>query len=164
MMSRGWEYEGEPLRGRGLVGVSVAVVAIVLLALVVTGCGLGVKRGAASSSAGESVDAVAVNGISRWCLPVATTAAQQAAGLRGSVEPGMVFTFDPPRAQAFFMGGVKRPLTMVWVSGAAVVGVAHMKPLDTTPVEPPGPVSIAVELTPGMWPGGRTVGLAGTCQ
>jgi len=90
------------------------------------------------------------------CVAVALTAAQQVAGLanRPSIPPkeGMAFPFPDAGDRAFTMRDTAVPLSIVWVGpDNNVLGSTALTPNDTTPRPSPGPVILAVELSPQDW-------------
>lgn len=81
-------------------------------------------------------------------------------GLKGRDEvppgTGMLFVYDEPVTNTFWMGGVEVPLSIAWVLGDRVVGVAEMQPCpaagDDCPAYSPGtPFDRAVETTGGAF-------------
>jgi uncharacterized membrane protein (UPF0127 family) len=90
------------------------------------------------------------------CVAVATSVAQQVAGLshRPSIpeKEGMAFPFSRPAAQLFTMKDTAIPLSIVWVgTGGTVLGSTSLTPFDETSKPSPGPIVMAVELSPPDW-------------
>ena len=90
------------------------------------------------------------------CVAVATTVAQQLAGLenRPSLPPreGMAFLFGSPTQQSFTMLQTSFPLAVVWVaSNSQVLGSTTMAPLSKDAYPPPAAITLAVELSPQDW-------------
>ena len=65
-------------------------------------------------------------------VEVADTAATRRTGLMGRPEvppgTGMLFVYDEPVVNTFWMGNVEVPLSIAWVLGDEVVGIAEMQP------------------------------------
>lgn len=65
-------------------------------------------------------------------LEVADDAAERRSGLMGRPDvpcgTGMVFVYDDPVANTFWMGNVEVPLSIAWVLDDRVVAVAEMEP------------------------------------
>ena len=98
------------------------------------------------------------------CVAVAGTVAQQVAGLgnRPSLPPkeGMAFPVAEPAQENFTMKDTSFPLAIVWVGqDAQVLGSANMTPKTTVDYDSPGPITMAVELSPQDW-----APLAGTAK
>jgi uncharacterized protein len=90
------------------------------------------------------------------CLTLATTAAQQDAGLsdRATLPPneGMAFVFGGTATHAFWMKDTHFPLTILWVSGDGQIRGSNLMAPDTTQLyESPGPVATVIELAPQEW-------------
>ncbi|MGA7689713.1 MAG: DUF192 domain-containing protein [Jiangellales bacterium] len=93
-------------------------------------------------------------------VEVADNDAERAAGLMGRDEvpsgTGMVFIYPEPVSNAFWMGNVEVPLSIVWVRDDTVVGLAEMQPCpaadDSCPRYSPGAdYTHAVETTGGTF-------------
>ncbi|MBU3700915.1 MAG: DUF192 domain-containing protein [Acidimicrobiia bacterium] len=161
----------------------------VLLALLLIGCG---SSGSAASSteqrlqeAGFGCRTLTVTGEGRApradCVWVADTPALQGRGLMGVDDPGlggrpgMAFVFDPPVEASFWMKDTPLPLTLVWVGkDGRVLGTRDLEPCSATsgsvctPVSPPGPLSMAIEVPRGRAPAlglvpGASVSLGAPC-
>src|SRR5437870_5209837 len=79
------------------------------------------------------------------CLAVATTVAEQVAGLsnRPSIPPheGMAFPFATADDRSFTMKDTSVPLAITWVgTGAQVLGSTALTPFDQAPKPSPGPI------------------------
>lgn len=78
-------------------------------------------------------------------VEVADTAITQMRGLsgRGSLGEnwGMLFIFDKPSKQSFWMMGMKFPLDIIWISGDTIVGIEKNAPI-------PSGVSIPIFYSP----------------
>jgi uncharacterized membrane protein (UPF0127 family) len=129
----------------------------------VVALGLALALGACSSGGGKTAAlptqhrTLDVNGSpSPICVAVAATVAQQIAGLshRASIpaKEGMAFPFSPAAPQSFTMKDTAIPLSIVWVgTGGTVLGSTSLTPQDETPKPSPGPIVMAVELSPADW-------------
>lgn len=79
-------------------------------------------------------------------VEVADTAEARRTGLMGRADvpagTGMLFVYDEPVVNAFWMGNVEVPLSIAWVLGDEVVGIAEMQPCpaadDSCPRYSPG--------------------------
>ncbi|TMK87587.1 MAG: DUF192 domain-containing protein [Actinobacteria bacterium] len=90
------------------------------------------------------------------CVAVATTVAQQLAGLgsRPSLPPkqGMAFPFGSPSQPHFTMRQTSFPLAIVWVGpNSQVLGSTSMVPLAKDDYPSPAPITLAVEVSPQEW-------------
>ncbi|MCU1448549.1 MAG: hypothetical protein JWP02_719 [Acidimicrobiales bacterium] len=90
------------------------------------------------------------------CAAVATSVAQQVAGLshRPSIpaQEGMAFPFSNAQIESFTMKDTAIPLSIVWVgTGGAGLGSTSLTPFDETSKPSPGPIVMAVELSPPDW-------------
>ena len=103
---------------------------------------------------------VSVGTVGPIVVEVADDAAGRASGLMGrpAVPPGtgMLFVYDDPVTNSFWMGNVEVPLSIAWVRDGRVVGVAEMTPcpaadLSCTPYSPGEPFDLAVETTGGTF-------------
>jgi uncharacterized protein len=96
--------------------------AATVLALLLLGC----------SSDDESGPQVVVGEAAPISLEVADDDAERRVGLMGRAEvppgTGMVFVYDEPVTNPFWMGNVEVPLSIAWVLDDRVVGVAEMQP------------------------------------
>ncbi len=128
---------------------ALAAVAAVVLGLV--GC---------STETPASAPTVVVGAAEPIAVEVADDDAARAAGLMGRDEvppgTGMVFVYPEPVSNAFWMGNVQVPLSIVWVRDHTVVGVAEMQPCpaadDSCPRYSPGAeYTHAVETTGGTF-------------
>ena len=96
-------------------------------------------------------------------VEVATTARQQAAGLRDRAVPpgtGMAFPYPGGRAVRFTMSGVELPLVAVFARGGRVLAVERLAPCAGTVAQcptygPAEPVDLVVEVAPGTLPAAR---------
>lgn len=65
-------------------------------------------------------------GDNTWNVEIASTTTEKALGLSGrdglGENDGMLFLFDRPGVQNFWMKDMKFPLDMIWISGGQVVG------------------------------------------
>jgi len=91
----------------------------------------------------------------RYYAEVASTPEEQAQGLAGRDSlpgtGGMLFPFDPPRIQSFWMRNTRVALDIVWISpNMLVVGVERMDPQSEAPHVPAVPVAFALELLGGQ--------------
>lgn len=96
---------------------------------------------------------------------VADTPAEHQRGLMGRTEvprgTGMVFVFEEPVRGAFWMYQTLVPLSIVWVRGGRVVGVAEMVPCEGTDpagcprYAAPEAYDLAVETTGGFFTDAR---------
>jgi hypothetical protein len=59
---------------------------------------------------------------------------------------GAVFTFYPPRIQAFWMKDTVAPIAIYWLDGDTVLGHDLMAPRTLTSHDPPAPITSAIEL------------------
>ncbi len=102
----------------------------------------------------------ALIGGQEFLLEVADSSLERAVGLQGrkflAPQAGMLFAFDEPAIQSFWMKNTLIPLDLLWVAGGEVVGV-------TTDVQPqpgvatgeltlypsPQPVSTVIEINAG---------------
>lgn len=103
---------------------------------------------------------VSVGTVGPIVVEVADDAAGRASGLMGrpAVPPGtgMLFVYDDPVTNSFWMGNVEVPLSIAWVHDDRVVGTAEMQPCPaadvTCPRYSPGtPYVMAVETTGGTF-------------
>jgi uncharacterized membrane protein (UPF0127 family) len=90
------------------------------------------------------------------CAAVATTVAQQIEGLgnRSSLpsKEAMAFPFGSPSQASFTTRETSFPLAIVWVgSSSQVLGSTTMAPRAQASYTPPGPITLAVELSPQDW-------------
>ena len=90
------------------------------------------------------------------CVAVATTFAQQVAGLgdRSSLPPkeGLAFLFGTPSQPSFTIKDTASPLAIVWVGPSPqVLGSDIMTPRAKDSSTPPAPITLAVELSPQDW-------------
>lgn len=146
------------MRGRLLVTTGVAVAVLV-------GCG---AHGAPVTTPPQ----VAVGSVGPLVVEVADDRAERASGLKGRASvpagTGMAFVYEEPVSNSFWMGDVDVPLSIIWVRGDTVVGVAEMEPCpaaDATCPEytPSTPYDLAVETTGGTFTdAGVTIGDAVT--
>ncbi|MBV8981842.1 MAG: DUF192 domain-containing protein [Acidimicrobiia bacterium] len=145
--------------------------AIVLTCVVAFGaCG---KSGTSVSSLGSQRRRLVVNGQpTSLCLTLATTVAQQGAGLsnRQALPPneGMAFLFGGTAPRAFWMKDTHFPLTILWLAGDGQIRGSNLMAPDTTLLhESPGPIATAIELNPQEWAplaaSARTVTLGPVC-
>jgi len=98
------------------------------------------------------------------CVAIAGTIAQQVNGLGNRpgipAKEGMAFPFAVAAARSFTMKDTSFPLAIVWVGrDAQVLGSANMTPKTTVDYDSPGPITMAVELSPQDW-----APLAGTAK
>ena len=98
------------------------------------------------------------------CVAVAKSLAEQINGLahRPSIPPkeGMAFLFGDAAPQSFDMRDVPFPLSIVWVGDdSKVLGSTAMAPEAPNDYDSPGPITLAVELSPQDW-----TPLAGTAR
>ncbi len=107
------------------------------------------------------------------CVAVATTLAQQVAGLsnRPSIpaKEGMAFLFADADSRSFTMRDTAVPLSIVWVGpDNKVLGSTPLTPNDDVAKPSPGPITLAVELSPQDWSPlaatARTVSLGEACD
>lgn len=68
-------------------------------------------------------------------VEIADTSIAQMRGLSGR-EPldenqGMLFVFDKPSKQSFWMMGMKFPLDIIWISGDTIVGIEKNAPIPS---------------------------------
>jgi uncharacterized membrane protein (UPF0127 family) len=107
------------------------------------------------------------------CVAVAGTLAEQVAGLsnRPSIpaKEGMAFVFADADTRSFTMRDTFIPLSIVWVGPEnKVLGSTSLTPDDKTPKESPGPIFMAVELSPQDWSPiaatARTMSLGEACE
>lgn len=126
----------------------LAVLAPVLLA----GCAVAEREAAGPS--------VVVGDAPPIALEVADDAAERRVGLMGRdtvpAGTGMVFVYDEPVTNSFWMGNVEVTLSIAWVLDDEVVGVAEMAPCpaadDSCPRYSPGTeYNLAVETTGGTF-------------
>ena len=122
-----------------------------------------------------SVDAG--DGSLAWCLLAALTAEQRAQGLMEVTDlqgyEGMVFVYEEPVENAFYMRNTPTPLSIAWVADdGAVVSMTDMEPCEDRegcPTYPPaGPYRYAIEVLQGRLPElgireGSTVRVGGEC-
>ncbi len=122
-----------------------------LLVVAAAGCG---------GAADTSQPSVTVGAAAPIVVEVADTSDERALGLMGRAEvpagTGMVFVYPEPVSNAFWMGNVEVPLSIVWVLGDTVVGLAEMQPClaadETCPRYSPGTLyTHAVETTGGTF-------------
>jgi uncharacterized membrane protein (UPF0127 family) len=123
----------------------------VLLAVAMAGC---------STDTAGSAPSVVVGAAQPIAVEVADSDAERGLGLMGRDEvppgTGMVFVYPAPVSNAFWMGNVEVPLSIVWVLDDTVVGVAEMQPCpaaDTTcpRYSPSADYTHAVETTGGAF-------------
>ena len=93
--------------------------------------------------------------VQRYYAEVAKTPDEQARGLSGRDSipgtGGMLFPFDPPRVQSFWMRNTRVALDIIWISPRMmVVGVERMEPNSEEPHVPAVPVAYALELLGGQ--------------
>jgi uncharacterized membrane protein (UPF0127 family) len=120
---------------------------------------------ASAGAAGAATRAtVVVDGRPEFCLPVASTADQQAAGLAGTGGAGLIYLFAKPTMPALWTVGVKKPGEVVWVApNGSVSGVEQLAADSGTLHSPAAAVGVAVELGAGAWHGGHKVDVGSAC-
>ena len=90
------------------------------------------------------------------CVAVASTFAEKVAGLanRATLPPkeGMAFPFAAAANRSFNMTDIAFPLEIVWVGqGGQYLDATSMAPNTPGPHDSPGPITLAVELSPQDW-------------
>jgi uncharacterized membrane protein (UPF0127 family) len=104
--------------------------------------------------------AVVVGDLAPIAVEVADDDAERRVGLMGRAEvppgTGMLFVYDEPVTNAFWMGNVEVPLSIAWVLGDEVVGVAEMQPCPAADAScprysPGGEFDRAVETSAGTF-------------
>jgi uncharacterized protein len=124
-----------------------------------------VANAAAENSAQPTLSQVpltirSANGVHRFTVEVARTAAEQQMGLmyRRSLAPdrGMLFVFDRPQPLSFWMKNTYIPLDMLFIreDGRIAHIAASTTPLSLEPVGAPEPAIALLEI-----PGGRSAQL-----
>ena len=107
------------------------------------------------------------------CLALPATVAQRVTGLayRATIPPkeGMAFPFAEAQPATFSMKNTSIPLSVVWVGpDAQLLGSATTTPLAAAPYASPGPVTLAVQMSPKDWGplagSARTVSLGESCD
>lgn len=104
----------------------------------------------------ESLDIVTRYGVRRFKVEIADNEASREYGLmhRKSLPPdqGMLFEFDRPEVQAFWMKNVLIPLDIIYVGadGRIVSIAADARPLDETPLLSKGPALGVLEIDGGL--------------
>jgi len=93
--------------------------------------------------------------VRKYYAEVAATPEEQAQGLSGRDSlpgtGGMLFPFDPPRMQSFWMRNTRVALDIVWISPQMiVVAIERMDPQDDSPHVTTVPVAYALELLGGQ--------------
>jgi uncharacterized protein len=128
---------------------------IILLSL----CGIGLVTAVAFSILGtlQSNTVALRSGARRYTLQIATTPVQQHLGLgdRASLprDEGMLFVFDRPGTQCFWMKDMHFPLDMIWLSGNKRIGYikANISPATYPHVFCPSvPAQYVIELNAGQ--------------
>lgn len=67
-------------------------------------------------------------------------------------DSGMLFDFGEDTSTAFWMKNTTIPLSIAFIdSSGEVLAIKDMKPLDLTPVKPPGPYRYAIEVNQGWF-------------
>ena len=104
----------------------------------------------------ESVDIVTRHGVKHFKVEIADNDAAREYGLmfRKSLAPdhGMLFEFDRPDRQAFWMKNVLIPLDIIYIGtdGRIVSIAADARPLDETPLYSKGPAIGVLEIEGGL--------------
>ncbi len=95
-----------------------------------------------------------------FAVDLADTPSRRERGLSGrerlAADEGMLFRFDAPARQSFWMRGMKIPIDIVWIAGGEVAGVEeHAEPEPGVPLwrlktyTSPEPVAEVLELVAG---------------
>ena len=96
-------------------------------------------------------------GFKEWRVDVANNDWSRARGLSGRKvlgdSEGMLFIFDKPKVQKFWMKGMNFPLDIIWINGSKVVGVSENLPLaplmDLKLYSSNEPVNLVLEINAG---------------
>lgn len=109
----------------------------VVSALALAGCSASVDGESAAVPTGSTAavpdgPTVVVGDLAPIAVEVADDDAERRVGLMGRADvpsgTGMLFVYDEPVTNSFWMGNVQVPLSIAWVLGDEVVGVAEMQP------------------------------------
>lgn len=93
-----------------------------------------------------------------YAVDVADTIPAKAQGLSGRAGlasgEGMLFVFDSPQMQTFWMHGMLFPIDIVWILDDTVVGVTENAPIPTSQFETPtfsspSPINRVLEVAAG---------------
>jgi uncharacterized membrane protein (UPF0127 family) len=104
----------------------------------------------------ESIEIVTRHGVRRFKVEIADNEASREYGLmfRKSLAPdhGMLFEFDRPDLQAFWMKNTLIPLDIIYIGtdGRIVSIAADARPMDTTPLYSKGPAVGVLEIEGGL--------------
>ncbi|MEO6339736.1 MAG: DUF192 domain-containing protein [Caulobacteraceae bacterium] len=106
----------------------------------------------------ETVRVVSANGPVSFKVEIADDDAERERGLMCRVEMaddhGMIFDFQPPRSEQFWMKNTVLPLDMLFVSPGGRISaiVKQAKPFDETAVPTNGPVTVraVIEINGGL--------------
>lgn len=96
-------------------------------------------------------------GNSEYQVDVADTVPAKAQGLSGreslAAGQGMLFVFDPPEPQTFWMHAMKISIDIIWIRDGVVVGLEQGAPIpkgfDVATFSSPGAISHVLELAAG---------------
>lgn len=137
------------------------VILVVIGAFIAAGFGMGVSELAAIGAVKVRGTEVTI-GDATVRATVAKTSVERAKGLSGRAalgeNEGMLFVFQKPERQAFWMKGMKISIDIIWIRGGAVIGaeekVAPPSP-DTSDAllkryASPGLVDMALEVQSGF--------------
>ena len=137
-------------------------VLVAMVGLVLAGCSGGRATRAATTTQRRTV--VVNEEPTALCVAVAGTLAEKVTGLshRPTLPPkeGMAFPFAQTGPRTFDMKATVFPLAIVWVGDdSKVLGSTAMAAESKDNYDSPGPISLAVELSPQDW-----APLAGTAR
>jgi uncharacterized protein len=104
----------------------------------------------------QSTPHITIGAVS-YGVEVVDTPSAMAQGLSGRIglpeKSGMLFVFDPPRKEIFWMQGMKFPIDIVWIKDGAVTGFAQDAPIPVGLVpaifSSPGQVDFVFEVVAG---------------
>ncbi len=134
----------------------LAGAAVVASALVMAGGGLADPPQPAHEPMLENVSIITHNGVRSFSVEIADTEASREFGLmfRKDLAPdrGMLFEFDQPSVQSFWMRNTLIPLDIIYIGAdGRIVSIARdARPMDETPLSSRGPAIGVLEIEGGL--------------
>lgn len=119
-------------------------------------CAMWTSPAGAGACAVNQVDIRGPGGVSRFVVEIADDAAERSRGLMHRTElaegAGMLFLFDRPERQAFWMKNTPLPLDIIFIDERGVVDsiAAETTPFSEAALPSDGPVIAVLEINGGL--------------